>query len=282
MTQTPLVVGIFQDEASARNAIDALRTAGFGYDQVGVATHESGAATRNLKSDLINLNVPEQRATYYDNEFKAGRTVVSIRPDGRDAEATNIIRSNGGYDNGSTGAGYGQGQTANTAGTYAATGATGAGATMASNRADETDEQRTLRLRAEQLNVTKERVQAGDVELHKEVVAEQQTINVPVTHEEVVIEHRAVTDHRIDNTPIGQDEVIRIPVSEEQVEVTKNTVVTDEVSVGKRAVQEMQQVTDTVRHEEVRVEEQGDVSVHGTSSDRFHGNQTDPNANPTI
>lgn len=50
--------------------------------------------------------------------------------------------------------------------------------------------------------------------------------------------------------------------------------VTGEVSIGKRAVQETQQVTDTVKKEEARVEQQGDAPIHGTKSDRFHPTQT--------
>ena len=51
-----------------------------------------------------------------------------------------------------------------------------------------TDEEHSLKLREEQLNVEKEPVQTGEVEVHKEVVEEQKTINIPVTHEEVYVE----------------------------------------------------------------------------------------------
>ena len=61
-----------------------------------------------------------------------------------------------------------------------------------------------------------------------------------------------------------------MPVSEEQVSVSKQTMVTGEVEIGKRAVEDTQRVTDTVRHEEARVEQQGDAPIHGTKSDRYH------------
>jgi len=129
----------------------------------------------------------------------------------------------------------------------------------------DTDEQRSLKLREEQLRADKERVQTGEVQLHKDVVTEQKSINVPVTHEEVVIERRAVTGDQVDNaTPLGEGETIRVPVSEEQVNVTKTPVVTGEVTVGKRAVQENQQVTDTIKREEARLDRSGDVPVEGT------------------
>jgi uncharacterized protein (TIGR02271 family) len=131
----------------------------------------------------------------------------------------------------------------------------------------ETDETRSLRLREEQLQAEKQRVQSGEVRLHKDVVTEQQSINVPVTHEEVVIERRPASGEAVDTTPIGEGETIRVPVSEEQVNVTKTPVVTGEVSVGKRAVEETQQVTDTVKREEARLESAGDAPVRGAGAD---------------
>jgi uncharacterized protein (TIGR02271 family) len=55
-------------------------------------------------------------------------------------------------------------------------------------------------------------------------------------------------------------------VSAEQANVTKQTVATGEVAVGKRQVQETKQVSDTVRREEARIEREGDVNVQGTGA----------------
>lgn len=122
------------------------------------------------------------------------------------------------------------------------------------------DEARKLRLREEQLDVSKNKVQAGEVQVRKEIIEEQKTVNVPVSHEEIVIERRAVNNDST-STPVGADETIRIPVSEEQVEVHKNTVVTGEVDIHKREVQDTEQVKDTVKREEARVDKTGDVKV---------------------
>ncbi|WP_342028162.1 YsnF/AvaK domain-containing protein [Paenibacillus jilunlii] len=128
----------------------------------------------------------------------------------------------------------------------------------------ERDEARKLRLREEQLDVSKNKVQTGEVNVRKEIVEEQKTINVPVSHEEIVIERRSVNN---DSTaePVGADETIRIPVSEEQVEVNKNTVVTGEVDVHKREIQETEQVKDTIKREEARVDKTGNVKVNNNN-----------------
>lgn len=112
------------------------------------------------------------------------------------------------------------------------------------------------------MRVDKQNVQTGEVQLHKEVIEEPQAIDVAVNHEEVLIQRRAIDNGRLSDTPIGQDEIIRIPVLEEQVTVSKVVVETGEVAVGKRAVQETQRVTDTVRHEEARLEQSGNPRIH--------------------
>ncbi|GCE07357.1 YsnF/AvaK domain-containing protein [Dictyobacter aurantiacus] len=131
------------------------------------------------------------------------------------------------------------------------------------------EEQRRLRLREERLNVGKERVQSGEVGLHKDVVSEEKNIDVPVSHEEVYVERRPVADGEVDNdTPLGTDENIRVPVSEEQVNTSKDTVTTGEVGIGKRNVQENRRVHDTVRREEARVDTDGDVPVEDRTRDQ--------------
>jgi len=125
---------------------------------------------------------------------------------------------------------------------------------------------RTIQLREERLRVHKTPVQTGEVKVHKEVITEQKQIQVPVEREEVVIERRAV------NRPGTAGEIhaeeVRIPVSEEEVHVHKETVVKEEVAVGKRKVQDTQEVKADVRHEELRVEREGEARVRGGGADR--------------
>lgn len=122
------------------------------------------------------------------------------------------------------------------------------------------DDEATMRLRAEELDVSKHAVETGAVTLHKDIVEETQTVNVPVSHEEVIVERRAVSAAPSDE-PIGEEETIRIPVSEERVAVDKRTVVTGEVGLRKRTVQETAQVTETVRKEVADVDVDGQPRI---------------------
>jgi uncharacterized protein (TIGR02271 family) len=120
----------------------------------------------------------------------------------------------------------------------------------------------TLRLREEQLQARKTPVETGRVQLGKEVVEEEKTMDVPVSREEVFVERNPV-DRRPADQPIssGESQTIDVPVREERLEVEKEPVVYEEVGVGKRATQETETVSDTVRREELRMDKEGDIDV---------------------
>ncbi|MBA2681882.1 MAG: YsnF/AvaK domain-containing protein [Ktedonobacteraceae bacterium] len=246
MANRKIITGVFQDEASAQRAIADLENAGFDANQIKYSAHKGGGG---ITESLLGMGFPQDEAAFYNSEFEAGRTVVTVNTGERQQEAYDILARNGAYD-ASNRAGY----------------ATTTGATYDRNVAqtDETalDEEgrRRLALREEVLQAEKQRVQAGEVAIHKDVITEQKSIDVPVTHEEVYVERRPGSGQASDR-PIGEDEVIRVPVTDEQVNVTKQSVVTGEVAIGKRQVQETKTYTDTVKHEEARVEREGDVNV---------------------
>lgn len=124
----------------------------------------------------------------------------------------------------------------------------------------EVSDEAKLRLREEKLDIAKDRIQKGEVELGKEIVEERKAVDVPVTHEEVVIERRAI-DEEPSDAPITSEETIRIPVSEEIVDVDKHTVVTGEVSAHKREVEDKKHIEETLKKEEARVHTDGDADI---------------------
>jgi uncharacterized protein (TIGR02271 family) len=127
-----------------------------------------------------------------------------------------------------------------------------------------------LQLREEELTTKKTAVETGRVHLEKEVVEEGRTVEVPVTREEVYVERHPV-DRRPSDQPIdaSESESISVPVRAEEVEVEKRPVVYEEVGVSKRATQETKQVSGTVRREELRMENDGDVEIRG-DAERDH------------
>lgn len=284
-TRRSLLISVFNDQTQAEQAIERLQQAGINNDQIRYSaggTHHGGflAGMKSLftgekegeesgqfSNDLTSMGLSSDEADYYAREHEAGRTIVTVQPGTYEQDAQTILNSCGG----ST---YGAGTNAAQAGSYQTTSGSSqpAGTTQQANdtqasRTRSTDnyattgQDQSLKLREERLRVEKERVQSGEVRLHKDVVTEQKSINVPVTHEEVFVEHRPVTDQRVSDTPIGKDEAIRVPVSKEQVNVSKNTVETGEVHIGKHAVEGHQQVADTVQREEAHVERDGEPNI---------------------
>jgi hypothetical protein len=64
-------------------------------------------------------------------------------------------------------------------------------------------------------------------------------------------------------------------VYEEQVTVEKQPVEREEVSFGKRPVQETQRVTETTQREEAHIEHTGDVDVREKGTERGRGARRD-------
>ena len=113
-------------------------------------------------------------------------------------------------------------------------------------------------LRKEELDISKNRVQKGEVELGKEIIEEQKIVDVPITREEVVIERRTL-NNEVSDSPITDEETIRIPVSEERVDVNKHTVVTGEISAHKHSIEDTEHIDETLRREEARINRIGDA-----------------------
>jgi uncharacterized protein (TIGR02271 family) len=209
-----------------------------------------GAAAGGLIGALAGMGVPEEDARHFDRGFQAGGTLVTVDAGNRAAEARECLYESG-ADLGSMGRGM-----------------TGFSATSADrNLGDRTDidEAARVELREEELRTEKERVQAGEVRLRKEVVSEERTIEVPVTREEVVIERRPAARGQEAGGAIDEGEEIRIPLMEEEVRVEKTPVVREEVTVKKRQVQDTERVSETVRREEARIEE--------TQAESWRGNE---------
>jgi uncharacterized protein (TIGR02271 family) len=128
-------------------------------------------------------------------------------------------------------------------------------------------EEQRFQLRGELLRTIKDRIQKGEIRLRKEVVTERQTVQVPVSREEVIVEQVPASERTAmaGSAKIEEGQEVRIPVTEERVRVSKEPVVTGEVRVGKRTVEDTEQVSEDVRHEELRVDKEGDVNVQDTS-----------------
>lgn len=220
-----------------------------------------GAAAGGLLGALVGMGIPEEDARYFERGFREGGVLVTVQAGARSTEARQVLYESE-ADLGSRGPSIEASEAEDKVrGTAAATGS---------------DHSRRLELREEQLEVEKERVEAGEVRLRKEVVTEQRNIEVPMAREEVVVERHPVSGDRPAGGAFREGEEIRIPITEEEVRVEKTPVVREEIEVRKRRVQDTERISEPVRREEARIEGEGDVRMGetgGRGSEAWRGNE---------
>ena len=109
----------------------------------------------------------------------------------------------------------------------------------------------------EQLNVGTASREAGRARLRKYVVTEQQTVNVPVSHEEVRVEREPITDANVGSAmdgPAISEEEHEVVLHEEVPVVSKEARPVERVRLDTETVTEQEQVTEDVRKEEIEFE----------------------------
>lgn len=219
----------------ARNSTDSHEITARGTTTGATTTPYDDYNANDLQGTFNDLSVSESRSRYFGHRlgYAEGGAIVTVRANGREAEAEEILVRNGG-------------DIGNDADNYAYPESTQTTAEGGNQR---------IQLLGEVLRVHKERINRGEVRLRKEVITETQTIQVPVTREELVLERVPVDSTTPVSGTIGAESEIRIPLSEERAAVDKQTVVREEVVAGKRQVEEVHDLDSEVAHEELRVED---------------------------
>jgi len=207
--------------------------------------------TSDLHGSFTAMNIPEDRARYFSHRFSRSTrgAIVTVQAGDRRAEAESILLR---YD-----ADFGE-----NAATYDYSQQAAAYQSDDRNRDHYRDregegirQEGNVQLLGEVLRVHKDRVHRGDVRIRKEVVTENQSVQVPVEREELVVEHRPVSGEQPATGKLGKQE-IRVPLTEERPTVQKSTVVRDEVSVSKKPVEQVREVGGEVRHEELVIDDE--------------------------
>ena len=118
----------------------------------------------------------------------------------------------------------------------------------------------------EQLRVGTRQVETGRARLKKFVVTEQQTVTVPVSHEEVTLVREPIAEGSVTDAVIG-DDVVEVVLTEDQVVVDKQAVAVEKIKLNTETVTEQQQVTEAVRKEQIELDTDG-VTTAGTTGVR--------------
>jgi len=113
------------------------------------------------------------------------------------------------------------------------------------------------------LRVGTEKVEAGRARLRKYVVTEQQSVQVPVSREEVRVEREPITDaNRGDALSGGEitEEEHEVVLHEERPVVTTEAVPVERVRLGTETVTEEQTISGDVRKEQIELDDNDAVT----------------------
>lgn len=289
-------VGTFQSESQVLNKIDELKAQGYEDNDIYVVSNNAdtlsivrGQTDVDLQSPdgnwldkfiaflsgeepvrgaFTNMGFTEDESDHYYTAVKNGEILLYV-----DREYGNMYRNQDtNFQTGYTDPNIGSNLVAED----------NADTNLASNRDrlnTDANREQQLHLHEEKLVVDKERIQAGEVNVNKYVVEDVQTVEVPVTREEVYIERQAVTNETAAGAVFDDGEHIHIPIMEERIEVTKRPVVSEEIIVGKREIHDTETVSERVRHEEADIDRTNDVmnEVDRALDENFKTNQYDRN-----
>ena len=126
----------------------------------------------------------------------------------------------------------------------------------------------TMKLAEETLSVGKRVVGGGTTRIRRYVVETPVEEQVTLHTENVTIDRRPVTDGEVIDNPDFTDKTIEMTETSEEAVVSKKARVTEEISLRKDVSDRVETVKDTVRREEVDVEQApGGTATTGSKTD---------------
>jgi len=259
MNNDETIVAVYDTAAHADAAIRDLKAANVPSDVISV--HAKGSATGTTAAAPAHepgfwaslFGGDTSDTTTYARSVESGSTVVTVKtvPERDVAGVTAILERHNPIDFDERASSYDTTQTTTTR-TTAAAPATAPRANMQTARATYGD---TIQLAEEQLTVCKRAVNRGTTRVRRYVVETPAEAQVSLHSEKVTVDRRPVTDGRTVNAADFTDKTIEMKETGEEAVVGKTARVVEEVSLRKEGVDRTETVRDTVRREEVEVEE---------------------------
>jgi uncharacterized protein (TIGR02271 family) len=198
----------------------------------------------------------------YDRSVESGSTVVTVKvPEQHVTRVSDILERHDPIDVDERAASYDTTETTTTT-TTPVMAATPRAASMPAAAATDGG---TIQLAAEQLSVGKRAVNRGTTRVRRYVVETPVEEQVSLHTEKVTVDRRPVADGRAVTGADFTDKTIEMTESSEEAVVGKTARVVEEVSLRKEGVDRTETVRDTVRREEVEVEQ---VPTSETTTDR--------------
>ena len=251
------IVAVYDTAAHASDAAQALRTAGVPESAIDIHAGAAGTSvTSSTTSDTRGGGFwsslfggdSGHDSTVYDRSLEGGSTVVTVKaPDAHVNKVMEILESYHPIDIDERATGYGLTQSTYATPVTAPVTPVAAGVT--------TGRDQTLSLSEETLVVGKRLMNRGGTRIRRYVVETPVEENVSLHSERVVLDRHAVTDARPVSDAAFTDKTIEMTETAEEAVVGKTAHVYEEVGLRKEGVDRTETVHETVRREEVEVEQ---------------------------
>ena len=252
------IVAVYDTAAHAEAAASALRAANVPDNAISLhagTSSMSGAATpaapreEGFWSSLFGGS-SDTDTTVYDRSLASGSTVVTVKvPETHAARVMDILESQHPIDIDERATGYGLGQATTTTQTTAVP--VMPVTSVAQTAATSGDK---IQLSEESLAVGKRLVNRGGTRIRRYVVETPVQQDVTLRSEKIELERRPVTDGR-PVTDSFSEKTVEMTATGEEAVVGKTARVVEEVGLRKEATERTETVRDTVRKEQVEVEQ---------------------------
>ncbi|MBC8077905.1 MAG: YsnF/AvaK domain-containing protein [Chloroflexales bacterium] len=229
-----------------------------------------GAAAGGLLGPLVDAGVPRPEAEIYSEGVRRGGTLVSVSASDEMADsAVDIMNRYNVVDVDERGASYRESgwtshdtnakpYTADEINTfrsgYTTTARTATTNTTARARVNAGDEQ-VLPVVEEQIQIGKREVQRGGARIHSVVTERPVEEQVTLREEHVNIERRPVDRPVTDADRLFKEQTFEVTETAEEAVVAKTTRVVEEVVIGKEASERTETIRDSVRRQDVEVDQ---------------------------
>ena len=272
------IVAVYDTAAHAEAASTALKAAGVPESAISLHAGAASASTSAMSTAAAPVREegfwsslfggePDHNTAVYDRSLESGSTVLSVKtPETHITKVMEILESQHPIDIDERATGYGLTQTTTTRqplGTPMPMAATASAATTASLA---TNGGETIQLAEERLAVGKRVVNRGGTRIRRFVVETPVEQSVTLHDEKITLERRPVTDGRAMEPGEFGEKTIEMTESGEEAVVSKTARVYEEVGLRKDATDRTETIRDTVRKEEVDVEQIPGTATTTTTS----------------
>jgi len=246
------IVAVYDSEARADAAMRDLQAAHVPPEAIGRHAKKgtgSDAGTWERRPgfwESLFGGAMDHDPTIYDRSIDSGSTVITVKtPDEHHDAVEAILDRHNPVDLDERASLYGS--TTPSAGT--------AGSVTTARSATQASPDDKIQLAEESLAIGKRAVRGGTTRVRRYVVETPVEEQVRLRDEKVTLERRPVTDGRAATTADFTDKTIEVSESREEAVVSKTARVTEEVALRKEATERTETVRDTVRRDEVKVEQ---------------------------